>query len=274
MIRHGIAHHNVVESERDRDSRDLFDPSLTTRGRSSTRQSAIFMTELLTEEKAYQQTTIDGGSTKSESNSSACGSACKASSKEALNNVTPKNVTIISSPLTRCLETSMILHNEISKRAPETVIMRQLYCHESLREAYGIYLSDQRRNKSQLKAQFPCFQFDVQMTEEDELWTCSDRETVASIDERIRKFFRDLASSYTTEIAPSDPKEKEAEAVVILVTHGVWMECCLNHYTAYLMQGGKRVHNGDIYRAELKLDERPPCRIQLHNVQFVSSGVL
>jgi len=279
MIRHGIMYHNVVVSERDRESRDWFDPSLTTRGRSSIRHSAMFMRELLTEENACQQTndstTIDSGSTKSESISSACGSACKASSIEALNNVTPKHVTIVSSPLTRCLETSMILHDEISKRAPETVLMRQLYCHELLREAYGICLSDQRRRKSQLKALFPGFQFDVLMTEEDELWTCTDRETIASINGRIRKFFCHLASSYTTEIAPLGPKQKEAEAVVILVTHGVWMECCLNHYAPDLMQGGKRVHNGDMYRAELKLDKRPhPYRIQLHNVQFVSSGVL
>lgn len=266
LIRHGIAQHNVVISGQDR--RDWFDPDLTTSGRSSMRKRAVFMRELLSKGQTCQQThdsgttetARSGSATKTDSIRSVCGSSTGS---------IKKNITIVSSPLFRCLETSMMLHSEISSCVPEFVTLRQLYCHELLREAYGVSLSDCRRKKSELKLLFPSFQFDIEMTEEDELWTPMDRETVASIIGRIRKFFHHIASTYTTEISPLDPKENETEAVVILVTHGVWMECCLNHYAPHLMQGGKRVYNGDVYRAELKLDKRP---VLLHNVQFVSSG--
>lgn len=266
MIRHGIAQHNVVISGQDR--RDWFDPDLTTSGRSSMRKGAVFLRELLSQGKMCQQshdsdatdTERSGSATNTESLRSVCGSSTDS---------IKKNVTIVSSPLSRCLETSMMLHGEISSCAPELVTVQPLYCHELLREAYGVSLSDRRRKKSELKLMFPSFQFDEDMTEEDELWTPMDRETVASINERIFKFVHHIASTYTAENSPLDPNENETEAVVILVTHGVWMECCLHHYAPYLMQGGRRVYNGDVYRAELKLDKRP---FLLQNVQFVSSG--
>lgn len=82
-------------------------------------------------------------------------------------------------------------------------------------------------------------QFDDGMTEEDELWKPDQREHWSDVQQRVRDFLTWLA--------------QRPENNVVVVTHGVWMECCLEYGCSGSL-GGKRVHNCDAF-ASLSLSK-------------------
>ena len=49
-----------------------------------------------------------------------------------------------------------------------------------------MHTCDKRRRVSEIKADFPTFDFDPNMTEEDELWSPDVRETEEEVKERVR----------------------------------------------------------------------------------------
>lgn len=145
---------------------------------------------------------------------------------------------IICSPLTRCLQTAHEIASEIGFKGTWQV-------REELREAFGIYQSDRRRTKSELESIWRNVNFD--MTEEDECWRPNRRETLNDIDERIDYFLFWLSKNQKQffgcpEGSPSN---------LLIVSHGVWMECLFRKYFPSVLEGGKRVYNCDIYRVDV-----------------------
>ncbi|KAJ3149852.1 hypothetical protein HDU86_006809 [Geranomyces michiganensis] len=79
-----------------------------------------------------------------------------------------------SSPLSRCLDTT----TRVFGKEGATVL-------ESLREVYGEHTCDHRRRASELKELWPAFDFS-DLSEDDNLWTPNERETVEHSVIRVR----------------------------------------------------------------------------------------
>jgi broad specificity phosphatase PhoE len=145
---------------------------------------------------------------------------------------------VICSPLTRCLQTAHEIVSEIGFKGT-------WQGREELREAFGIYQSDKRRTKSELERTWHNVHFD--MTEEDECWKPNRRESLHDIEERIDYFLFWLSKNHKQCIGypeGSSPK-------LLIVSHGVWMECLFRKYFPSVLEGGKRVYNCDIYKADV-----------------------
>mmetsp|Transcript_53963 Transcript_53963/g.155798 ORF Transcript_53963/g.155798 Transcript_53963/m.155798 type:complete len:94 (+) Transcript_53963:124-405(+) len=75
------------------------------------------------------------------------------------------------------------------------------------------------------------------MTENDDAWSPDRRETLPDIRNRISQFFEQLVGR---------PEEN-----IVVVSHGVWIECCLNlHCPEALEHGKKRVYNCNVFTGE------------------------
>ena len=59
----------------------------------------------------------------------------------------------------------------------------------------GVNLCDQRSSLSVLKARFPSFMYESNMTEEDELWTVDHRETHAEQTLRLKEALDEIFAS-------------------------------------------------------------------------------
>lgn len=145
---------------------------------------------------------------------------------------------VISSPLTRCLQTA----KEISK---EIGIVSKWRVREELREAFGVHYSDKRRSKGMLETEWPNVHFEI--SENDECWKPKSRESIQDVEQRIDHFLFWLSmhqrqSSYSEE---SQPK------IFLVLTHGVWMECFFRKYYASILDGGKRVYNSDLFEVSV-----------------------
>eukprot|EP00980_Cylindrotheca_fusiformis_P009748 scaffold2149_cov187-Cylindrotheca_fusiformis.AAC.26 len=118
--------------------------------------------------------------------------------------------------------------NEENKKEPPIV------CNELVREAFGMHYPDKRREKSVLQQHWPKIQFEDSMTETDLAWSPNSRENFTQVHQRIAIFLESL------------PRRPESNIVVF--THGVWIEACLNAYSPETLDNGKRrVYNCDIF---------------------------
>jgi Histidine phosphatase superfamily (branch 1) len=102
---------------------------------------------------------------------------------------------------------------------------------------------------------WPMVAFDDSMTEDDELWKPDQRETLEMVHERILDFMAWLV--------------QQPQNHVVVVTHGVFMECCLE----YLCQGcleGKRVYNCDAYASECQSSHG--AFVSLHSVRHIETA--
>lgn len=126
---------------------------------------------------------------------------------------------VITSPLTRALQTTTIIMspenagvgNEDNNRTEGK--STRIVAVELVREAYGVLLPDKRRNATELQAAFrPTVDFSL-LSEEDQLWTASQRESLESVRGRARKFLHELLP--------------RPERHVLLVSHGVFLQCLL-----------------------------------------------
>ncbi|KAL3773797.1 hypothetical protein ACHAWO_006596 [Cyclotella atomus] len=194
---------------------------------------------------------------------------------------------VICSPLTRCIQTARFAFPdhfiEKSQNAmddaldepqdkPGVVLGRncRVFCHEGVREAFGMHYPDKRRylirllqlylaaflvlsietrdelnnfvscvygflsSLSHLKAAHPNVQFHPNMTENDDAWSPNTRESYNDVAVRVHNFFLWLS--------------RQPQNCIAVVSHGVWMECALMEYfPEVLNNGGKRVYNCDVY---------------------------
>lgn len=145
---------------------------------------------------------------------------------------------IICSPLTRCLQTTHEIASEIGFKGT-------WYVREELREAFGIYQSDRRRTKSELESIWHNVHFDI--TEEDECWRSNHRETLYDLDERIDYFLFWLSKNQKQYLGCPEGSPSH----LLIVSHGVWMECLFRKYFPSVLEGGTRVYNCDIYKVDV-----------------------
>lgn len=92
------------------------------------------------------------------------------------------------------------------------------------------------------------------MTENDDAWSPTSRETLHDINTRISTFMQEV------------PRFEETNIVV--VSHGVWIECCLNMFCPEALEHGyKRVHNCNVFVGECVSHDGKFARLQ--NVQRI-----
>lgn len=136
-------------------------------------------------------TWLDAGLT--ETGLSQVSTASKAWSTEfALGNLSVPAL-FYSSPLQRSLQTftTLFTASTISNSTTPNATVVPLVV-EDLRATYGIYTPDERRPKSEIAAQFPDVKLEDGLTENDERWTNSTRETDRQHDERTGRFLEAL----------------------------------------------------------------------------------
>lgn len=142
---------------------------------------------------------------------------------------------VISSPLTRCLQTTGLAFlggDRYTKDLPEPT----LACMDAVREAYGMSYPDRRRNRDMLQANWPRIHFDPTMPLEDETWQLTERESITDVMQRTNHFLRWLI--------------QRPETNIVVVSHGVWIECCFYAHCPEALPQGDRVSNGDIFAGE------------------------
>jgi broad specificity phosphatase PhoE len=176
---------------------------------------------------------------------------------------------IISSPLTRCLQTA-------SEIAQKIKFQDRWIVREELREAHGVHFSDKRSRRSELEhswshADFRC------ITEQDQDWKSDQRETVQDVNKRIDSFLEWLSwnelvqsnaqtsilntvddctrTTSTTSASPTANQSEDPSAspnTCLVISHGIWMELFLKKYFPKIMEGGKRVYNCNVFKATLE----------------------
>ncbi|KAL8844613.1 MAG: hypothetical protein Q9176_001125 [Flavoplaca citrina] len=102
---------------------------------------------------------------------------------------TPAPEKYYCSPLYRCLETANLTFTGLDLPAdrPYKPVVKEL-----LREANGIHTCDRRSPKSAVKNAFPNFTFEPSMTEDDELWSATERESDQDLDGRMKSLLDDV----------------------------------------------------------------------------------
>ncbi|KAG9123019.1 hypothetical protein FRC07_000346 [Ceratobasidium sp. 392] len=94
----------------------------------------------------------------------------------------PLPTKVFSSPLSRAVLTLEITFSEVLERTNV-----RPYIIEDLREMIGIHTCDKRRTKSLIQQLFPGFDLEPGFTEEDELWSPTERETDAGMEPRLKR---------------------------------------------------------------------------------------
>ncbi|PIA89057.1 hypothetical protein CB0940_07286 [Cercospora beticola] len=100
----------------------------------------------------------------------------------------PLPQTIYSSPLIRALQTTSLAFQDIPELKFKPIIK------ESLREITGVHTCDKRSSKSSIEAEFPEYQVESEMTEEDTRWKVDRRETLTERVEVINDFLAKVFS--------------------------------------------------------------------------------
>ncbi|KAJ3189812.1 hypothetical protein HDU85_000096 [Gaertneriomyces sp. JEL0708] len=112
--------------------------------------------------------------------------------KEIVTGLGPPS-TILSSPLSRCLNTTRIIwenitesHAEDAGGASRKSFPQVPHVWENLREEYGVHTCDERRSRTELQTLFPSYNFTDLKADEDPFWTPNEREPLSHVDERVR----------------------------------------------------------------------------------------
>ncbi len=133
------------------------------------------------------------------------------------------------------------------------------------------------------------------MPEADEQWKPDRRESINEVNHRIDSFLCWLSWIGLHNTAPAAPAATDEQNNndtnintsklwnFLVVSHGVWMECLFKRFYPQILHGGKRVHNCDVFRADLvcqwkwkqkssENDGKWKCHgISLENVSFLDS---
>lgn len=142
---------------------------------------------------------------------------------------------LISSPLTRCLQTTSLAFlpgDQYARDHPEPTFA----CMDLVREACGMSYPDRRRTKSLLVSKWPTVHFDPSIPEQDEAWQLVERESVEDVVRRINRFLEWIVH--------------RPETNIVVVSHGVWMECLFYAHFPMALANGDRVGNGDLFSTE------------------------
>mmetsp|Transcript_26809 Transcript_26809/g.44305 ORF Transcript_26809/g.44305 Transcript_26809/m.44305 type:complete len:244 (+) Transcript_26809:123-854(+) len=153
---------------------------------------------------------------------------------------------VVCSPLMRCIQTALHIFPNFSS----------ICCHGDVREAFGMHYPDRRRPLSQIKANFPNLTYHQQsLSSEDDIdWQPHKRETQVDVEKRVASFL-----AWLTE----QPQES-----IVVVTHGVFIECALLKYFPQVLEfGKKRVYNCEVYVAHLAYDGN---QHELNNVKQIA----
>lgn len=137
---------------------------------------------------------------------------------------------VVCSPLTRCIQTASLIFPNF----------RSIYCHGDIREAFGMHYPDRRSPLSQIRAKFPHLTYHhPSLSSEDDIdWQPHIRETRDDVVRRIDNFFTWLT--------------QQPQQSIVVVSHGVWIECALLKYCPQVLEfGKKRVFNCEAYVAHL-----------------------
>jgi broad specificity phosphatase PhoE len=95
-------------------------------------------------------------------------------------------------------------------------------------------------------------EFDPSMTETDEAWKATSRETINQIRDRIATFLQTLV--------------ERPETNVVIVSHGVWIETCFQVFCPEALDyGQKRVNNCNIFAGECVSNKKGEF-VRLQNV--------
>ena len=159
---------------------------------------------------------------------------------------------VIVSPLTRCLQTTKGIVEEVGFQG-------NWIAREELREAFGITYSNMRNTQSHLKAQRAHVNFQ-DTTEEDEWWKPDRRETWQNLQQRVDRF---LHWASWNQLVGSTPHGSN----LLVVSHGVWIECFLSRYYSKLFEEGKRVYNCDTFCSALV------CNWEKENDQWICKKI-
>ena len=180
---------------------------------------------------------------------------------------------LLVSPLFRCLQTSEAIVNafhSVGNKNFDTNINDDSNNHpllnnntptvpvvidEELREVYGIHFSDQRGTLSEVRRAFPYVHIPSNLSECDTLWKPNQRETVSALQTRIQHFVEFVLPQYWKEYYKTinannntNDDSRSRTPVIVCVTHGVWMECCMQMYSPNTLQFFPDEYSGAIRR--------------------------
>ncbi|KAI8957261.1 phosphoglycerate mutase-like protein [Daldinia sp. FL1419] len=165
LIRHGQGHHNIKEAEVGRQVWDSYWSHLDGDSKSVWADSELSVKGV---QQARYLNTFWGN---------------------AIANGMPAPQRYYTSPLTRCLQTTLNAYSGLNVPAdrPFKPIVK-----ENIREQFGVHTSDRRGTRSHIASNFPQFQIEPSLTEDDQLWLPHHRETNAEIDDRVSKLLQDI----------------------------------------------------------------------------------
>ncbi|KAL6411668.1 phosphoglycerate mutase [Ilyonectria robusta] len=97
-----------------------------------------------------------------------------------------------TSPLARCLETTRLAFSGLGSSGSEPF---KPIIKEALRERLGKHTCDRRSTRSWIESNYPEFEVEPDLTEQDELWQPNYRETADEHVVRVKKLLDDIFSS-------------------------------------------------------------------------------
>ncbi|KAJ8105662.1 hypothetical protein ONZ43_g7338 [Nemania bipapillata] len=97
-----------------------------------------------------------------------------------------------TSPHARCLETTKIAYNGI--HALESQDFKPII-KEMLRERSGLHTCDRRRTRTWIANNYPEYDIEAGFSEEDELWSATERETESDVEYRVKTLLDDVFSA-------------------------------------------------------------------------------
>ncbi|CAM9877137.1 unnamed protein product [Ascophyllum nodosum] len=156
--------------------------------------------------------------------------------RQALVGLSPPPDVVFCSPLTRAIQTAVIMFEGTG--IPIVAL-------PEVREAYGRFPCDRHKDKRDLEAKFgDAVDFRL-CTDKDTLWTADCREDMSHLSKRVAAFL--------------DGVLRREEGHVFVVSHGVFMETAVRHITAAYPQyhTNNRVHNCEVHTFVFSLPSSP-----------------
>ncbi|KAI1500784.1 histidine phosphatase superfamily [Biscogniauxia marginata] len=94
-----------------------------------------------------------------------------------------------TSPLARCLETTKLAYSGLN--VPGGGVFKPVV-KEQLRERFGIHTCDRRRTRSWIVSNYPEYEVETGLAEDDEAWKADVRESEEEIGSRVRELLNDI----------------------------------------------------------------------------------
>jgi broad specificity phosphatase PhoE len=129
------------------------------------------------------------------------------------------------------------------------------FCYSDACIVRGPLISD-IDGKFILQKHWPMVEFQPEMTENDEKWSASERESWGDIRGRVSIFLSRLV--------------QRGEENIVVVSHGVWIETCLRTHRPDAL-GMRRVHNCDAFACQC-ISSNDGKFVRLQNVQLIHTS--